>query len=292
MEEFTNLINHCKQMYEDTPFCDTCPMTQCYKGCRNDCYNCLTHIHKIYTKNEHYTCEKITYNYILKHAHRYASEISWAVWNSRSLFNLEQPLKVASVGCGPSTELYGFMRAFYKTPVHYSGFDMSEVWKPIQDFIKETVTNSNRHINYHNQDFIEHLTETSEIYDLLIFNYFFSDFIKYKPEECMAFIENLVPYIFAGHFKTIIINDVMLMYESGTGFSCMEKIAGKIKDNMNYHFEMKRRHFAYPNQWQFAYGDKLKDDITLDITEDIANYEPFSTCGSIQLIINTINKSI
>ena len=98
MEEFTNLINHCKQMYEDTPFCDTCPMTQCFKGCRNDCYNCLAHIHRITTKDKHYTCEKITYNYILKHAHRYASEISWAVWNSRSLFNLEQPLKVASVG--------------------------------------------------------------------------------------------------------------------------------------------------------------------------------------------------
>lgn len=292
MKEFTNLIIHCKQMYENVPFCETCPMTQCYKGCRNDCYNCLSHIHKKTTKGEHYTCEKITYNYILKHANRYASEISWAVWDSRSLFNLEQPLKIASVGCGPSTELYGFMRALYKTPFYYTGFDLSEVWKSVQEYNKVNLTNSNRHVSYLNQDFIQYMTDTSANYDILIFNYFFSDFIKYNPEDCLAFIEELVPYILEGHFKTIIINDVMLLYNVGTGFSCMEKIAGKIKDNKEFRFEMKRRHFAYPNQWQFSYGDKHKDNITLNINDDISTYEPFSTCGSIQLIINTLPQSI
>lgn len=293
MIEFSNLINHCAETFNNIPFCQECRMAQCHKGCRNDCYNCLAYIHQKSTTNEHYACEKIIYNYVLKHAHRYASEITWAVWHAKEHFNLEEPLRIASVGCGPSTELYGIIRAFNNTPFEYTGFDLSPIWEPLQSYNKTNVTNPTRSVNYVKCDFIQFLENTSTSYDLLILNYFFSDFVKYNPESCAAFIENLVQYIGKGYFSTIIINDIMLLYNNGTGYSCMEKIASLLKDNLDYHFTFQRRHFAHPNQWQFAYGDKHVENLALTLDEEaVKPFEPFEACGSIQLIINTYHNQI
>lgn len=79
MQEFDNLIRHCVQQFNSIPFCTNCNMSQCRRFGTNNCYNCLSHIHSIYTKNEHYACNKITYNYVLKHGYRYVSEMAWAV---------------------------------------------------------------------------------------------------------------------------------------------------------------------------------------------------------------------
>lgn len=93
MQEFDNLIRHCVQQFNSIPFCTYCNMSQCRRFGTNNCYNCLSHIHSICTKNEHYACNKITYNYVLKHGYRYVSEMAWPFWRLRNLSTLQNQLK-------------------------------------------------------------------------------------------------------------------------------------------------------------------------------------------------------
>lgn len=288
MQEFDNLIRCCEHQFNALPFCQQCQMSKCRQCGRNDCYNCLQYIHSICTKNEHYACEKITYNYILKYGYRYVSEMAWAFLSVKNLFNLQQPINIFSVGCGPSTELYGAAVVFRNTPLDYSGFDLSNTWHPMQQYNMSNLGNAVRYIHYYNTDFIQYVINSNACCDILVLNYFFSDFIKYQPQKCETFIDELVKLIQQGRFTTIIINDIMLLYNSGTAYYCMKKIARSLRNTQNLMFQYQRRHFAFPNRWQFPYGEKLKDSIGFKpIIPEALPFEPFTTCGSIQLIIKT-----
>lgn len=71
----------------------------------------------------------------------------------------------------------------------------------------------------------------------------------------------------------------------------MEKIASLLKQNENFSFYFQRRHFAIPNQYQFEYGSKIRDCIGFKpIILEAQPFNPFATCGSIQLIIKTVKK--
>lgn len=289
MQEFDNLIRHCLQRFDAIPFCSTCVMSQCRRCNTSNCYNCLAHIHSIQTKDEHYACEKITYNYILKHGYRYVSEMAWAFLEVKKWIDLTHPITIYSVGCGPSTELYGAVAVFRNATLNYHGFDPNDIWQPIQRFNENNFALHSHVIKYHDCDFINYVSENDIRCDVLVLNYFLSDFVKYKPQKCDAFINDLVRLIEEGRFATIIINDVMLLYNKGTGYACMEKIARKLKSpNHNYTFLCKRRHFAVPNQFQFEYGIKLRDTIGFTpIIQEAQQFNPFTTCGSIQLVIKT-----
>lgn len=293
MQEFDNLIRHCAQQFATIPFCSNCEMLECRRCSNQNCNNCLTHIHSIHTKKEHYSCEKITYNYILRHGYRYVSEITWTFLDIRKLLNLGKPIKIFSIGCGPSTELYAAVAVFRNANFNYYGFDLNSFWESIQNFNIENISYSckNSIIEYSNHDFIKYINENDEKCDILVLNYFLSDFIKYNPDDCELFINDLVSLIKEGRFSHIIINDVMLLYSHGTGYACMEKIAKLLSENKNPCFSFQRRHFANPNMFQFQYGSKQKDNIFFTpIIPEAQPFNPFTTCGSIQLIINTINK--
>jgi len=291
MQEFDNLIRFCAHRFDTIPFCSNCMMSQCRKCSSNNCYNCLTHIHSIYTTEEHYSCEKITYNYILKHGYRYVSEMAWAFCDLKDSLDLSRPLNIFSVGCGPCTELYGAAAVYKKTPLFYFGFDQSSIWLPLQQFNKENFKDSPVTIEYPDCDFIEFVINNNPRCDILVLNYFLSDFIKYQPQECESFIRGLIALIREGRFSTIIINDVMLLYNTGTGYACMEKIARQLKTNNNISFVFQRRHFAAPNEYQVEYGSKHNNSIGFrPILDEALPFEPFETCGSIQLIIRTIKN--
>lgn len=288
MQEFDNLIKHCAQKFNTIPFCSHCAMSQCRKCDTDTCYNCLTHIHSIHTKKEHYSCEKITYNYILKHGYRYVSEMAWAFWDIKSEFDEKSSIDILSIGCGPSTELYGAAAIYKDKILSYSGFDLSDTWQAIQQYNIDNFKNLSHTIKYFNYDFIEYIKDNDVGCDILVLNYFLSDFIKYHPQDCEIFINNLVNLTQEGRFPIIIINDVMLLYSTGTGYACMEKIAGLLKPDRNFSYHFQRQHFADPNQFQFKYGNKHKNSICFGpIIQEATPFEPFETCGSIQLIIKT-----
>lgn len=291
MQEFDNLIRFCAQKFDTIPFCSNCMMSQCRKCSSNNCYNCLTHIHSIHTTEEHYSCEKITYNYILKHGYRYVSEMAWAFSDIKKYVDFSEPLNIFSVGSGPCTELYGAAAVYKNKPLLFYGFDQSSIWLPLQHFNKENFKDKPVTIEYPDCDFIEFVKNNNLKCDILVLNYFLSDFIKYQPQECESFIRELIALIREGRFSTILINDVMLLYNTGTGYACMEKIARQLKTNNNISFDCQRRHFAVPNEFQFEYGSKHIDSIGFrPILEEAQPFGPFETCGSIQLIIRTIKN--
>ena len=290
MIEFTRLINHCDTKYQQIPFCTQCPMSACRK-CGSDCYQCLHYIHQKTTTKEHYSCQKITFNYVLKHGHRYTSEIAHAINLIKTDLDYTHPIYVISVGCGPSTELYGLIEALPNISFCYKGIDRQPLWYELQQFNVRNIQSKTRTIQYSNQDFFQFIEEDNRWVDILILNYLFSDMVKYEPQKCCTFADHLVSLIQQGKFRHVIINDVMLLYS--TGYAVMEHIASKLKTTSQYSFNVKRFHFQQPNQWQFKYGEKLENNLLTPMMELAVNkYNPFTECGSILMTISTISNNL
>ena len=292
MSHFSELINFCNTEYERLPFCGECKMASgCHKGCGGDCYLCLNHIHQRTTTSEHYSCEKITYNYILKHGNQFASEIAKAIYGIRSGLLQNNPITILSVGCGPSTELYSASDILKGHKIKYYGFDRSDIWATIQRFNIAQLSPDGHDIQYLTGDFFDFVQNSLIKWDVLILNYFFSDFIKYSPKETDEFIERLAILINNGTFRYVIINDISLFYSTGTGYSCIESLARKMKSSEKFNINCCRFHFKYPNEYQPPYGRKLNDSLYFPVDSDrIGSYAPFTTCRSI-LFISSITPN-
>lgn len=284
MEEFTDLINHCYEQYTTIPPCSDCAMGNCRKNECEDCYNCLKHIHSYSNHTDHYSCKKITYNYILKHGHRYASEIEKAITDIKPHLDKTRYVNIVSVGCGPSTELYGAVQALNDMTINYTGIDRSPIWNDIQNFNINRFERTPHIIQYTSEDFFDFIKDRWA--DILILNYFFSDLIKFSPKITDDFITKLAGLINNGKFNWIVINDIPLFYEVGTGYICMEHLAQKLSPAEGYEIKLARRHFAFPNPYQPAYGKKLPSNLSIPIVEqNVQTFKPFESKGSIQLII-------
>ena len=268
-------------------------MNGCKKEGGCDCYNCLKHIHSYFNHIDHYSCKKITYNYILKHGYRYASEISKAVCDIKPYLDTNKTIYAVSIGCGPSTELYGIIDALYDCQVSFIGFDQNSIWEDIQAFNKCKFNQTVHKVQYSFNDFFEFMQPSTRWADILVLNYFFSDLIKFHKEITEDFIERLAILIKNGKFKWIIINDIPLFYAEGTGYICMENLIRKIPSNLEFEITPFRRHFSEPNQYQISYGKKIADRLNIPIEEPvIQSYSPFSVCGSIQVIIMVKSKNL
>lgn len=293
MSHFSELINFCKTEYERLPFCQQCQMMSgCHRGCGEDCYNCLNYIHKKSTTAEHYSCNKITYNYLLKHGNQFASEVAKAIYGIRSGLLQKDPITILSVGCGPSTELYSAIEILKGHKIKYYGFDRSDIWVAIQHFNIDQLSSDGHDIQYLTEDFFDFVQDSRIQWDVLILNYFFSDFVKYSPKETDGFIDRLAILIKNGAFRYVIINDVSLFYGTGTGYSCIESLARKMKSSEKFNINCWRFHFKYPNEYQPTYGRKLNDSLYFPIEVDrIGTYNPFATCRSILYISSITPKS-
>lgn len=283
MSYFSNLISFCKSEYEKLPFCKQCKMQSgCQKGDGNDCYNCLNYIHKKTTTTDHYSCKKIIFNYILKHGNQFASEVAKALLIIKPRLEHDNPISILSIGCGPSTELYGAIDVFKDHKIVYCGFDRTDIWKPIQQFNQEQLHLEGYNIQYLSTDFFDFVENSEAKWDVLILNYFFSDFIKYSPQETDDFINKLANLINNGVFRFVIINDVPLFYLEGTGYCCIEKLSRKINTNEKFTIKYLRCHFRLPNEFQPTYGMKIDDSLYFPIDDDnIGTFNPFSSCRSI-----------
>lgn len=285
MQEFTDLINYCYQQYTTIPSCSNCAMGNCRKNDGDDCYNCLKHVHCYSNHTDHYSCKKITYNYILKHGHRYASEIEKAIADIKPYLNKTRPVYILSVGCGPSTELYGAVQALYDMTISYMGIDKNPIWDDIQQFNINRFKQTHHYVQYTHEDFFTFM-DSNKWADILILNYFFSDLIKFNPNITDDFINRLADLINNGKFNWVVINDIPLFYKDGTGYICMEHFAQKLSSTKGFEIKVARRHFAIPNDYQLIYGKKLCSSLSIPIVEQhVQTFKPFESKGSIQLII-------
>lgn len=251
MQEFTDLINYCYQQYTAIPPCSDCAMGNCRKNECEDCYNCLKHVHSYSNHTDHYSCKKITYNYILKHGHRYASEIEKAIADIKPYLDRTRPVYILSVGCGPSTELYGAVQALNDMTISYMGIDRNPIWNEIQNFNINRFEQTPHVVQYTSEDFFSFIKDRWA--NILILNYFFSDLIKFSPDITDDFINRLADLINNGKFKWVVINDIPLFYKDGTGYICMEHLAQKLSSTKGFEIKFFRRHFAIPNDYQPTY---------------------------------------
>ncbi len=260
-------------------------MGECYKVDRcDDCYMCLKHIHSEHNKEDHYACTKITYNYILKHGHRYASEIAKAFYLLKPCLDLTSCINIYSVGCGPSTELYGAELLLKEEPFNYVGFDANTVWSDLQIFNKNNFSGTNKTVTFVHENFFDYIETHEEHIDILILNYFLSDIVKFTPREYENFLVSLLGVIRSGRISYLIINDVMLTRSNGTGYACMKEIEEKLKESSDFKFA--RYHFQDPTEYQMLYGEKKDNHLMFPfVGKEIEKYDPFKTCGSLLLLI-------
>lgn len=294
MQEFSAYVNHCAQQFANIAKCQNCPYGQCihdYPGVPNmDCYSCLNKIHKKANQGKYtYQCQKITYNYILRHGHRYASEIDKILNLLKQTHGVQLPndLNVASIGCGPCTELFGIMNQFSGHTIHYKGFDMNAIWQPLTTYERTLFPNTD--IQFYNQDFFVFMARGNWHVDVLILNYMLSDMARCQtPAQCSAFVDNIINLCDNGRITYIVINDIYLTYATETGYALMEELARKLRTDKNVDEREGRGRFVEPNPWQPEYGKKYPDALSFSIVEPaVVPYSPMGSCGSIFIVIET-----
>lgn len=289
MKEFTDYINHCASQFANIARCQVCPYEQCINYCADnagaDCYSCLSKIHRRANKDLTYRCERIIYNYILKHGHRYASEIDRIMPYFTNNQRIPLSPNVFSVGCGPCTELFGVVNRLQNRVVYFKGFDTNAIWTPLNNYQRALFPGHD--VQFMNQDFFEYMEKTEDHVDILIFNYLLSDISRREDAAFGSdFIEKVVALCESGRISHIVINDIYLTYGTGTGYALMEEMARKLQANKNIKWNGWRGHFATPNEFQPTYGKKCNDSLTFPIVEpSVKPFNPFGTCGSLFMLI-------
>ena len=290
MQEFSAYIDFCVHQFQGIQKCQNCPYGKCINDNDNmpghDCYSCLNKIHR-YTNNVlSYRCDRIIYNYVLKHGHRYASEIDKELALLRPHVNIPAEMNVYSVGCGPCTELFGVIRRLGSSTMHFKGFDTNPVWKPINDFQRGLFPNTD--IQFLTTDFFDYLTVNDDHVDVLVLNYMLSDLARYETQDtCSSFVDKIVGLCEQKRVSCMVINDVYLCYASRTGYALMEELARKLLFNKNINERIGRGRFATPNAFQVAYGKhQYNNELSFPIVEQsVKPFAPFATCNSLFMFV-------
>lgn len=182
-------------------------------GCKEcDCSKCLNHIHWNSAPSFHYSCERITYYYLLRFSNRFASEIAHFV----NLFKIQQSSKIniVSLGCGPASEIFGFIKSIrlrgINSTLHFEGYDLNSIWQPVQELARVCLSKTGHYINFHTKNLFTDFTEfpNNEPF-ILVLNYLLSDIAKfYNDSDKQVFIDNMVDFICTHPIKGIFFNDI------------------------------------------------------------------------------------
>lgn len=295
--ELSKLINWCAASYAGGAECQNCVNAKKCESCNTcKCYNsCIHPLHQYNSNGKTYNCPNMAYNYVVKHFYRFASEIEYAF---RVIYLAEQQnwkdnINVVSLGCGPSSELYGIINELQNQQsnlcVSYHGFDTNAIWQEIWDKNVEICQQHN--VAYTTDDIFAYYTEHSDEHiDILILNYLLSDIARnMQKEEKISFLDKLAEFIDVRDVQYVIFNDIPLFYDNLiSGYSCMEYVVRQFGTNKPRHSVLKggRYRFGEPNQFQPTYGRKWKQSSLLFTIGDSAkNFQPFDYCNSIQMLL-------
>ena len=287
----------CAAAYAGGTACQNCVNAKKCEGCNTcKCYDsCIHPLHQYNSNGKTYNCINMAYNYVVKHFYRFASEIEYAF---RFVYLAEQHnwkdnINVVSLGCGPSSELYGIINELHNQQsnlvVSYHGFDTNAIWQKIWNLNIDICKQHN--VTYTTDDMFAYYTEHSDEHiDILILNYLLSDVARnMQKEEKTAFLDKLAEFIDVRDVQYVIFNDIPLFYDNLiSGYSCMEYVVRQFGVNKPRHSVLKegRYRFGEPNQFQPTYGKKWNQSSLLFTIDDVANdFQPFNYCNSIQMLI-------
>lgn len=295
--ELSNLINMCAAAYAGGTACQNCVNAKKCEGCNTcKCYDsCIHPLHQYNSNGKTYNCLNMAYNYVVKHFYRFASEIEYAfrIVYYAEQHNWKDNINVVSLGCGPSSELYGIINELQNRQsnlvVSYHGFDTNAIWQKIWNLNIDICKQHN--VTYTTDDMFAYYTEHSDEHiDILILNYLLSDVARnMQKEEKTAFLDKLAEFIDVMDVQYVIFNDIPLFYDNLiSGYSCMEYVVRQFGVNKQRHSVLKggRYRFGEPNQFQPTYGKKWNQSSLLFTIDDAANdFQPFNYCNSIQMLI-------
>lgn len=256
------------------------------------CDQCLKEIH--YDKNSvrRYDCAYMCYWYVCKNIYRYSTEMVWLFHNNGlKLQERTKPIIIWSIGCGPCSELIAFEEYYAKKQCSfdysYIGFDQNDIWKPIQEKIKQLSANSHN-IEFYSEDVFEYYKRTQTAPNVIILNYMLSDMLKYNPENFQSFLTNL--YDFLSHLPSfaLLINDINSGRDGTAPRFYFASIITEIRKLFDkdkicawaYHFkDSKKRYFEYG-------APRDNNTLLFKIDENIINnFSPNTECHSAQLCI-------
>ena len=259
--ELSNLINECAASYAGGTECQNCVNGKNCDRCDTcKCYDsCIRPLHQYNSNGKTYNCPNMAYSYVVKHFYRFASEIEIAF---RVIYNTEHQnwnsnINVVSLGCGPSSELYGIINELHvqqsNLGVSYHGFDTNAIWQKIWNLNVDICKQHN--VTYTTDDMFAYYTEHSDEHiDILILNYLLSDVARnMQKEEKTAFLDKLAEFIDVRDVQYVIFNDIPLFYDNLiSGYSCMEYVVRQFGVNKPRHSVLKegRYRFGEPNQFQ------------------------------------------
>lgn len=216
MQELLDIQQFCLGKMQEYHACSgSCPINHycTQKNCdEGNCNECLHHIMRFSQPSFHYQCKRITYHYMLRYTNRFASEITHLI----SLFDLSSldKINIVSIGCGPASELWGFLKSFelqsHPIQVNYIGYDLNSIWGEIQDEIVKKFEQTPHNVRFYHQDIFDNFHGfPNEGSSILILNYILSDMVKYKDFNILEeFLQSIVDLVLRTNIKRILFNDI------------------------------------------------------------------------------------
>lgn len=296
MSTIDKLINFCFDKYHSPDKCENCKNEKFCDGAKC-CYDkCIYQIHRCYNRTKTYNCNNMALYYILKHFYCFTSEIE-AAWEFLEIEKLSSPLKIASIGCGPSSELYAIADYSENNNKYidytFKGFDFNAIWNEIWEFNKSEFPQA----EFIETDFFSCYDEHPEyIPDILIINYMLSDISKFDHENIQSFLSELISFINKMPDNSwILLNDIAYVGSSkytnlDTAYNCFEYLACNLKNIGNTNYTFMRASFnplSYTGLYygNIKYGNKnLRMSINPKMSANMIY--PRVECNSIQMLIN------
>lgn len=295
MKELLDLQSECLKRFNIITTCGACPINLHCKqnGCKEaDCSKCLNAI-QYGIPPFHYSCEKITYHYVLRFFNRFASEIAYAAYllpiKDVSEYN------VVSLGCGPGSEVYGLIKVlrdkFPKTQLNYQGFDLNQIWADVQNLSLNFLSPSGYNVSFYNADMFMTFSgfQTGSV-DLLILNYLLSDMEKFSStiEQKRDFISDLTAFIVKNGVKWVLFNDTSYFGYKGKWDSGCQLMLELINNLKAWHMEAKAAFICFPSD-KYPYGAPWKqyksEKLLFKAISNNTLNQGINSCGSKQIIV-------
>lgn len=287
MQELDQYLNWCDEQYSNTPHC------QCGVGCTNenycggiqrDCYSCIQRVHKWYNNKIHYNCDKMVLYYVLKHTYRFSAEVFFELNRLRNDICKWSDLYIASIGCGPCSELFGTLslwRTLGKSDFsfHFRGFDIEPLWIPLRNQVKSYFRTTDVQPDFN--DAFAYYDNNQERVDIVILNYMLSDMRKFNTNQYQQFLTYLIAMISQNKPKYLLINDIYLRDSLTASDELLKRLR---QDKITYRAAKLQYHFYNPSIGKWGYPIQ-KQPFDMSNAAIVSKYQPFPETNSIQTII-------
>ena len=231
----------------------------------------------------------------MRYIYKFAYEIERHLYDYSNTIQDNEELNILSIGCGPSSDLFGFENYNksldeHKT-INYIGIDLNRKWFYIHEKLKSK-SQHNQKINYIYEDIFEYIDQINPFRkrlktNILILQYVISDMAKYNSEKEMhnffdRLMEDIILYM--PNNSMVIINDINNYELSNKYFDYIANILH------NEDYIIDKRYYESKYRATASYGEAIVPiKVPYKIEEYIEKrYNPHIECSSSSLIIRKV----